>query len=112
MTLHAHVSTTSVDCDGPQHDSRVEVFNDDETAESRKEVNDFSDIHFMNRVFTNQCGPYAVRQMRVTVDDDGFEYTEETDEGYRAGEVRWCRNEHCDTTRRTHRDVFAEMAGY
>jgi hypothetical protein len=111
-TLHAHVDTASADCDGPLYRSWVETFNDEEIAESHKEVNDFSDIHFMNRVFANQCGPYAVRQLRITVDDTGFEYHEVTDEGYRNGTVRWCHHDTCDPGERTHRDVYAEQMGY
>lgn len=109
--LHAHVSTSSADCDGPQYNSFVEVFNDEEVAESMKEVNDFSEITFMNRVLTNRCSPYAVHQMRVTMDDEGFEWHEDTEEGYRAGEVKWCRDD-CDTDERHHRDVFAESMNY
>lgn len=123
-TLHAHVSTAAADCDGPVYDSYVETFNYAEReAQVRayfnglmrgydEPVNDFSDIDFMNRVFASKCGPYAVHQMRVTVDESGFDYHEQTEEGYRSGEVRWCRDETCDRTRRTHRDVFAEAAGY
>jgi len=122
--LHAHVSTASADCDGPMYDSWVESFNEDERTEQVRAyfngivrgydepVNDFSDIHFMNRVLTSRCGPYAVGQMRVTMDEDGFEYHEQTEEGYRSGEVRWCRSEACDPDARTHRDVFAEAMGY
>lgn len=121
--LHAHVSTASADCDGPQYDTYVDTFNDDERiAQVRayfkgvmrgydEPLDDFSEIDFMNRVFANKCGPYAVHQMRITMDADGFEWHEQTEEGYRSGEVRWCRDD-CNTEKRTHRDVFAEAAGY
>lgn len=112
--LHAHVSTASADCDGPMYRDWVEAPNDEEIAEheAAQGVNDFSDIHFMNRVFTGQCGPYAVRQMRITLDDSGFEYREDTEEGYRSGEVRWCHDEDCDPNAYSQRDVFAEQMGY
>ena len=74
--LHAHVSTASADCDGPFYRDYVSTFNDEEIAEHERAqgINDFSDINFMNRVFTNHCGPYAVHQLTVKVDDDGFEW--------------------------------------
>lgn len=109
--LHAHVSTASADCDGPTYRDYVEVFNDAERAESQQEVNDFSDIHFMQRVMMNVCSPYAVHQMRITVDETGIEYSEQTEEGYRSGEVRWCRDD-CDTGEAHYRDVYAEQMGY
>ena len=57
------------------------TMNDDEIAESQKSVNDFSDIHFMNRVFVNRCGPFAVRHMSVTIEEGRVEWDETTDEG-------------------------------
>jgi hypothetical protein len=122
-TLHAHVSTRAADCDGPVYDEWVVTYSDHERAEQVRAyfngimlgyddaVNDFSDIHFMNRVFTNQCGPDAVHQMTIKVDDDGVEYHESTEEGYRAGTITWCRKD-CDTSERSHRDVYAEQMGY
>lgn len=114
ISLHAHVSTAAADCDGPIYRDWVEPMNDDEIAEHVEAdgVNDFSDIHFMNRVFTSRCGPYAVHQMRVTVDEGGFEWNESTEEGYRSGEVRWCQDEDCDPNASSQRDVFAEQMGY
>lgn len=113
LTLHAHVSTSSADCDGPIYRDYVTVPNDEEIAEheAANGINDFSDIHFMNRVFTNHCGPYAVHQMRVTVDESGFQWHEDTEEGYRGGEVLWCHDD-CDESQASQRDVFAEQMGY
>lgn len=91
--LHAHVSREARDCDGFHGRDYIERVNDDEIAESVKAngINDFSDIHFMDRVFVSCCSPYAVQfGMRVTVTDAGFDWTEDTEEGFRAGEVRWC----------------------
>lgn len=112
-TLHAHVSTAAADCDGPMYRDYVEVFNDAETAEheAAQGVNDFSDIHFMQRVMMNVASPYAVHQMTVKVDDSGIEVSEATEEGYRNASVVWCRDD-CDTEARGQRDVFAEQMGY
>jgi hypothetical protein len=113
-TLHAHVSTASSDCDGPFYREYVDTFNVTELEEraAANGVNDFSDIHFMNRVFTNNCGPYGVEHgMRITVTNDGFDWYEDTDEGCRSGEVRWC-HEDCDPRAAWQRDVFAEQMGY
>lgn len=111
-TLHAHVSTTARDCDGTYDHAYVVTFNDDETAESQKDVNDFSGIHFMNRVMSLVASPYACQfGMTVKVDDDGIEVHENTEEGYRQASVRWC-HEDCDTDARSQRDHAAEAAGY
>ena len=112
--LHAHVSTASADCDGPIYRDYVTSLNDAELAEhaDANGVNDFHEIHIMNLVFTNHCGPYAVHQLTVKVDDDCFEWNEQTEEGYRAGEVRWCRDADCDPNAASQRDVYAEMMGY
>lgn len=111
-TLHAHVRTYSVDCDGPISRSWVETMNDDEIAESQKSVNDFSDIHFMNRVFVNRCGPFAVRHMSVTIEDGRVEWDETTEEGGTTGLIEWCEDPHCTTDERTYRDHRAESMGY
>lgn len=112
--LHAHVETYSRDCDGGFESHYVVAFNDEEIAErdTANGINDFSDIHFMNRVFSNCCGPYAVSfKMSITVTEAGFEWNEATEEGYRAGEVRWCHDD-CDESERGQRDQYAEMMGY
>lgn len=114
-TLHAHVSTASADCDGPMYRDYVMGFSDDETKEHEDAdgVNDFSDIHFMERVMMSVASPYAVEHgMTVKVDDAGIEVHETTDEGYRRAEVVWCRDEDCDPNASSQRDVYAEMMGY
>lgn len=113
MTLHAHIDTASRDCDGLYTRDYVMTFNDAEVEESKKDVNDFSDIHFMNRVMTNIASPYAVEHgMTVKVDDAGIEVHEVTDEGYREATVRWCRDEDCEVAEWSFRDHTAEAAGY
>ena len=111
--LHAHVSTATADCDGPMYRDYVMAFSDEEKAESEaaQGVNDFSDIHFMQRVMMRVASPYAARQMTVRVDESGIEVREDTEEGYRHAEVRWCHDD-CDTDESSQRDVYAEMMGY
>lgn len=109
--LHAHVNTTSVDCDGPIHRNYVtsppvvdaDIIVPDDVA--------FSDIDFMERVFLNLCSPYAVEQLTIEVDENGFRWHERTEEGFRAGGVRWC-TDNCDRTQSSYRDIRAEEAGY
>lgn len=111
--IHAHVDTVSADCDGPMYRSYVETYSDVELDEQREAngVNDFSDIHFMERVLLSVASPYAAHQMTVKIDDDGIDVHEDTEEGFREANVRWCR-EDCNTAKRTQRDVFAEQMGY
>lgn len=113
-TLHAHVDRESTDCDGRYTDCYIVMFNDAERAESERAggVNDFSDIHFMNRVFATEAGPYAVDHATIEITRRGFEYHEDTEEGYREASVSWCTDPYCDPEFRTHRDHRAEAAGY
>ena len=105
-TLHAHVATAAADCDGPFYRDYVTTMTEDERT------GEFGDIEFMNRVLTNHCSPYAISHgLRMTATEAGFEWKEDTDEGYRAGEVYWCRDE-CDEADYHQRDVYAEMMGY
>jgi hypothetical protein len=116
FALHAHVSTASRDCDGPQYNSWVTVPNDDEIAEfaaaQERGYNDFSDLHFKERVLGNHVSFHADGPHTVEITRDGFKMSEATDEGYRSADVTWCEDPDCDPDDRTHRDVFAEAAGY
>jgi len=111
--IHAHVSTASADCDGPIYRSYVRSFNEDEIAEQKaaQGVNDFSDIHFMERVMMSVASPYAAHQMTIKVDESGIDVHEQTEEGYRSAEVRWCRDD-CDLEDESYRDVYAEQMNY
>jgi hypothetical protein len=111
--LHAHVDRSSADCDGPMYDSHVETYNDDEIAEAVKAngINDFSEIHFRERVLTSNISVYSCMQGTLEVSENGFSWNESTEEGYRTAHVRWCRDD-CDTDERSHRDVYAEMMNY
>lgn len=116
--LHAHVSTSSRDCDGGHGNEYTMGFNDDETAErvagEARGYNDFSDIHFMQRAMMNVASPYAVEYgMTVKVDSEGIEVHEQTDEGFRSAEVRWCRDADCDPNAQGPvYDEYAQMMGY
>lgn len=113
-TLHAHVSTYSRDCDGGHGHDYVMMFSESELAERENAdgINDFSDIHFMQRVMMSVASPYAVEYgMTVKVDSTGIEVNEATDEGFRSAEVRWCR-EACEETYDHHFDEYAEAMGY
>jgi hypothetical protein len=111
--LHAHVSTSSSDCDGPMYRDYVATMNDAEQAEDRegdeRGYNNFADLHFKARILSNHVSFHAVCE--ISTNEDGFHVHENTDEGYRAAEVRWCEDE-CDESLASQRDVYAEMMGY
>lgn len=113
-TLHAHVSTASADCDGPFYRDYVSSLSPDEIAEHERAngVNDFHDLHFKERILGNHVSfsPLMVVDVRIT--PEGFTTREDTEEGYRYAEVRWCEDESCDPNAASQRDVYAEMMGY
>lgn len=112
--LHAHVSTASVDCDGPLYRDYVTELNDDERAEHERQngVNDFHDLHFKERVLGNHVSFHPLGKVEVEVTEGGFSMRERTDEGYRAADVTWCEDEECDPHAASQRDVYAEAMGY
>jgi hypothetical protein len=113
FSLHAHVFTSSRDCDGGHGNEYTMTYSPEEIEESKQEFNDFSDIHFMQRVMMNVASPYAVEYgMTVTVDSEGIDVHENTDEGSRAANVRWCHDEMCDPMVSSQYDQFAEAMGY
>lgn len=111
--LHAHVETASVDCDGPLYRDHVEIYNEDELRERAEAqgINDFSEIHFRERVLLSCISVYSCEQGRLTVGDHGFDWHETTEEGHRSATVRWCWDD-CDTDAAGQRDVYAEAMGY
>ena len=113
-TAHAHIDRASADCDGPFYQSYTVFVDDEAKAKSAacNGVNDFWEIDFRNDILTSQVSVYAVSHgLRMTATDDGFAWHEDTDEGYRRGEVRWCDDESCGESY-SQRDVYAEMMGY
>lgn len=112
--LHAHLSTASVDCDGPMYHDWIMSLSEAEIAEHREAdgVNDFHDIHFKERVLAGLVSFHPLQSLRVEITEHGIECHETTDEGHRHAEARWCTDEDCDPDTRSQRDVYAEMAGY
>lgn len=112
--LHAHVTISSRDCDGPMYDEYITALNDAEIAEheSANGVNDFHDLNFKARVLSNHVSFHSEYGVTVKADADGFTSYEPTDEGHRTAEVRWCEDATCDSDYVSHRDVYAEMMGY
>jgi hypothetical protein len=92
----------------------VTEMNDDEIAmhEQANGVNDFSDFEFKSRVLSNHVSWSPLVHVDVRVTEDGFTTSEQTDEGGRSAEVRWCEDESCDPNAASQRDVYAEMMGY
>ena len=111
---HAHVSIASADCDGPRTSHHVTVMNDEEIAESGKAYNDFSEIHFRERVVGDAVSPTTYRDGQtgnLTIHEHGFEFHRDTDEGYHRVDVIWCEDD-CDLGERGQRDYFAEAMNY
>ena len=91
----------------------VTVLNDDEIAmhEDAQGVNDFHDLVFKSRVLSNHVSFHSEFGVTVAVHEWGFTTHEQTDEGYRQAEVRWCEDD-CNEDEYSQRDVYAEMMGY
>ena|SRR6476646_8760161 len=106
-TLHAHVSTSSRDCDGGHGYDYIAGMNDDERAAED------SEWAFQHRILEGKVSLHSEFGMTLKVDSEGFEWHETTDEGYQAGEVRWCRDD-CDVDgyRGQVYDQYAQMMGY
>lgn len=101
--LHAHVSTSSADCDGTYSGGQVYEM----TLQERCDM--FGDFAFRERVLGSVVNLHGHGRMDVT--PDGIEWREQTEEGYRAAEVRWCEDD-CPEERSWQRDHRAEAAGY
>lgn len=100
---HAHVTTSSRDCDGDYSGGHV----DEMTLEER--CDQFGDLHFRERVAMNVVSLHG--EGTLTVSSTGVHWHEQTEEGYRAADVRWCE-EDCPDERSWQRDHSAERAGY
>jgi hypothetical protein len=105
MRLHAHVETESRDCDSTYTRTRLERPTAEETAST------FGDIDFRERVALSVMSIYACTQGTLTVTENGVDWGESTEEGYRSAQVTWCEDD-CDDERPTFRDATAEAAGY
>jgi len=112
--LHAHLDRTATDCDGRIDDSRILVQNDEERADQ------FGDISFEARMVGSLVNTYSILNtgsLEVTRFDSGtydvkVEWSEETEEGYVHATILFCKDEDCDLGETSHRDHFAEAAGY
>lgn len=112
--LHAHVWTESADCDGRYSSTYIARMDESELAESRKEENDFSEIHFTERVLGNIVSLTTLRDGQkgsLEVTEHGFAWGRPTDEGFESATVQWCHDETCSDSH-TYRDHSAERAGY
>lgn len=110
--LHAHVSTYSVDCDGPMSRDYVLTMDDEERA------SDFGDITFRNRVLCSIVSAYTCWDGTLKVQSDEMEgltktldWTETTEEGGRTAHAQFCEDD-CDTEESGQRDYFAEAMNY
>lgn len=103
--LHAHEDRQSQDCDGRYTSGQVYEM----TLEERCDPYGFGDLHFKQRVVSNAISVHALRG-KLDIDEDGFEWEERTEEGYRAVQIRWCEDTCSD--RSWQRDHSAEAAGY
>jgi hypothetical protein len=89
-------------------------FNDAELTEAGQEVNDFSDIHFRERVMGAVISLTTYRDGQAggaEFTEHGFTFWRSTDEGGENVNVRWCYDV-CDESEYTQRDVYAEQMGY
>jgi hypothetical protein len=115
-TLHAHVSTTATDCDGRIDNDYVLTMNEAEIAESQQQYNDFSDIHFRERVIgsimhlTGGPGTLTVHSEPGTW-ADRVVWEQETEEGGRNNMALFCEDD-CDEAETRYRDHRAESMGY
>lgn len=100
--LHAHVEGESRDCDGKYSSGHVSQM----TLEERCDRN--GDLHFQHRVLTYTVSLHGTGELKVT--PEGLSWYEQTDEGYRATEVRWCSDDCEDAS--WQRDHSAEAMGY
>lgn len=101
--LHAHVDTQSRDCDGTYSGGHVVEM----TLEER--CDGFGDYRFRDRVVANVISLHGHGTLKVT--PEGVEWHEETEEGFRAADVRWCSDD-CSHERAWQRDHRAEEMGY
>lgn len=101
---HAHIESESRDCDGKYTSGRVDV----PTLAERCDV--FGELVFKDRILTSVVTIHGSGTLSVT--PDGLEWHEDTDEGYRREDVRWCEEQDCPDMKPWQRDHTAESMGY
>ncbi len=103
---HAHVMTSSRDCDGRyEHDY----------VWTPREGKDFRVLWTEHAASEASITWNFQNRTTRTVDADGYPVLESyfvTDEGYRSEYIRGCDDEDCDPRARRFRDHTAEAAGY
>lgn len=104
MSLHAHVTTRSRDCDGEYRRGRI----DWPTIEER--VSHFPELEFKDRVFCSVVNLNALDGY-LQVTPEGVEYSETTEEGFTSSVIEWCEDD-CADGSPWQRDLSAERAGY
>ena len=102
--LHAHMEGSSRDCDGTYTYGHVYEMTTQERADQ------FGDLEFKNRVVANVMSLHAIHGT-LTVTEEGVEWNEQTEEGFRTAGVRWCEDD-CPDERSWQRDHRAEEMGY
>lgn len=102
FTLHAHVETSSADCDGTHSRGYVDVMDVSERCET------FGDLSFKERIARSIIS--FTGRGTLNVNEYGVQWMEETEEGYRHVVATWCEKM-CElqTWQRDHR---AEEMGY
>jgi len=100
---HAHVTTSSRDCDGDYSGGHVVEMTLSERCDQ------FGEIHFKERVIGDTISVYGHGILNVAPEQ--VSWHEQTEEGYSAADVRWCEDD-CPDTRSWQRDHRAEEAGY
>lgn len=101
--LHAHWTSAARDCDGLYEQGGVYEMT------TLEQGDDLAAYSFKTRVLASTVNLAGSGVLNVT--EDGLTWSEATDEGYRAANVRWCEDE-CDDERTWQRDHTAERAGY
>lgn len=86
MKLHAHIVSESRDCDGTHYSRRI----DRPTDEEREST--FGDLEFKHRIMGDVVSVIAV-DGTLRVEKDRLSWHENTEEGYRTGDVDWCEDD-------------------
>lgn len=116
-TLHAHIDSYSVDCDGPISRSYIETLDPERDIRPGR-FDDDGEISFRQRILNHVVSAYTTWDGTLTVTGDEMggltqtlDWTEKTEEGGRSVTATFCTDD-CDTGRSTYRDHYAEAMGY
>lgn len=102
MTFHAHIETSSTDCDG-----RLDR---DYVSEARPDEDNYD---FKARTLSALVSWSYPNRVEFRGDDsDEIEVSYQHDEGSFYGEARFCGNPECNPNKSGQRDHYAEAMGY